>query len=116
MPAVAMRPLGDRLGWRGSRLLVAVLIGLFFTIQLAIPIDRLDSDQAMRFGWQMFSFAHPTPEFSVRTTEGESNVEIDDYVASSRVDVDLIRWLPPHMCAVVDGAIEIKWDEGSLKC
>lgn len=103
-------------GWRSSRLIAGLIIGMFFLVQLSIPVSRLGSDSARRFGWQMYSGAYPPLMFEVTTPEGPVEVDLEDYVVGLRVDVDIVGFLPPHLCEVVVGATRVSWGDGSLEC
>jgi len=103
-------------GWRSSRLIAGLVIGLFVVVQLAVPISRFDSDRAMRFGWQMFSASYPPTNFVVETQDDQVDIELTDFMVDPRADVDVLRWLPPHLCAIIPGAILVTWDGGSHEC
>jgi len=103
--------------WRRSGALALVVIGLFLAVQIAVPVSRIGvHDSARRFGWQMFSTAQETPAFVVITESGAVEVELDDYVAGPRGDVDIDGLLPPHLCNVVSGAVRVTWDSGDHEC
>lgn len=103
--------------WRSSRPVAGLVIALVVVIQLAVPISRFDSDRAMRFGWQMFSASYPPANFVVTTRDGgQVEIDLDDYVVDPRVDVDLVRWLPPHLCQIIPEALGVTWDSGTFEC
>lgn len=102
--------------WRTSRLAAGVIIALFVTIQLAVPIGRLQSDGAQRFGWQMYSAAYHNPTFIVTSDAGDREIDLDEYVAVGRADVDLVTWLPPHLCRLMPEITTVTWEEGSYQC
>jgi hypothetical protein len=94
-----------------------VVIVAFLAVQLAIPISRLGAhESARRFGWQMFSTARETPAFVVNTESGVVEIELDEYMAGARGDVDIVALLPPHLCNVVSGAVRVSWDSGGHEC
>ena len=94
-----------------------VVIVAFLAVQLAIPVSRLGAhESARRFGWQMFSTAQETPAFVVNTESGVVEVELDEYIAGARGDVDIVGLLPPHLCNVVSGAVRVTWDSGEHEC
>jgi len=103
--------------WRTSGALALVVILLFLAVQIAVPVSRLGThESARRFGWQMFSTAQETPAFVVITESGVVEVELDDYMAGPRGDVDIVGLLPSHLCNVVSGAVRVTWDSGDHEC
>lgn len=103
--------------WRTSGALALAVIILFIAFQVTIPVSRIGvHESARRFGWQMFSTARETPAFVVATEEGEAPVELDDYMAGPRGDVDIVGLLPPHLCNVVPGALRVTWESGEFEC
>jgi hypothetical protein len=103
--------------WRASGVAAALGVSIFLVVQLALPILRFgDGDRAQRFGWQMFSTAERAPEFVVETQVGNIDIVLEDYMARVRSDVDIEGQMPPHLCVVVDDAIRVTWDGGSLQC
>jgi hypothetical protein len=104
-------------GWRWNPRLAAVCLGLFLVIQLSIPTVRLliEHDRAERFAWQMFTFATAF-EFTVITADGEQEVDLEDVLARPRADMPIEELVPPHLCATVDGAIRVVWQDGELEC
>lgn len=86
-------------------------------VQLAIPTSRLvGSGHGQRFGWQMFSGSEAFPDFIVVTSSGEQEVSIEDYLLRQRAELDVVGALPPHLCAVVPGAVMVTWEGGSYRC
>lgn len=103
--------------WRRSPVIALLIVSVFLVVQLAIPISRLGHHQpTVRFGWQMFSVAIPAPEFVVATTNGDVSIDLEDYMARVRGDIDIEALLPPHLCQVVQGAIRVTWADGSYEC
>jgi hypothetical protein len=105
-----------RTGWRRSRIVAALAIVLFAAIQIAIPTSRLVSDSSGRFGWQMYSTASPVPQMVVTTEEGRIEVDVRDYLAGPRNEIDLVRHLPTHLCSVIDGAQRVEWEGDAHTC
>jgi hypothetical protein len=95
-----------------------IAISLFLVLQLALPISRIvvHDETALRFGWQMFSTAREAPSFVVETENGQIAIDIADYMAGARGDVDILGPMPPHLCEVVPGAIRVTWDGGEREC
>lgn len=102
--------------WRRNRLAAGLIIGAFVIVQLAVPISRLGAGDPARFGWQMYSSARPSPQFVVETADGDIAVDLDDYLAARRVEIDVSDALPEHLCSVVDGAIRVTWEDGAHEC
>jgi hypothetical protein len=90
---------------------------VFLTLQLALPISRLGPhESARRFGWQMFSIAREDPTFVVETESGQSVVDLNEYMAGARGDVDIVGALPTHLCVVYPGAVRVTWESGAHEC
>ena len=102
--------------WRQSSVVAIIGIGLFLAIQLAIPLARLGSDDAARFGWQMFATVGPPVEFTVHTDSGSELIDLDAYMARVRGDISLEDLLPPHLCNTIDNASSVTWDQSSFEC
>ena len=102
--------------WRLSRVATAVAIVVFLAVQLAIPISRFGDEGARRFGWQMFSSAGQEPHFVVTTSTEELEIDLEDYMAMIRVDVDIAGLMPEHLCSVIPEAIEVDWEDGHHQC
>ena len=81
-----------------QRLILVFCIG-FVAIQLAVPVRQLMAPRLARWGWQMYSVAHPQPVFlSVSASGAETPLDLIEYLASARPDLDLAAMLPPHVC------------------
>ena len=103
-------------GWRTSRVAAVSVIAVFFIVQLAIPISRIGDDDPRRFGWQMFSTSSQAPHFVVTTDTGEVEVDLADYMARVRGDIDIVSLMPPHLCNVIPGAESVSWEGGDFEC
>jgi hypothetical protein len=104
-------------GWRQSGVVALVVIVAFLLIHLAVPIERYGNpDVTARFAWQMFAGFVPAPDFTVVTAHGERQVALDEYMAWPRADIDIVRYLPGHLCDVISGAHSVRWESGSLEC
>lgn len=101
--------------WRSSRKIAAACITIFLIVQLVVPITRFGDESARRFGWQMFSASAASPEFVVTTNSGRVEINLDDYMARVRSDIDIEALLPPHLCSVAL-AREVIWDSSRLAC
>jgi len=103
--------------WRRSKVVALAAIGVFLAVQLAIPMARYgEVDRAQRFGWQMFSIGEQAPRFVVETSTGNREIDLDDYLARVRGDIDIIGLMPAHLCEVIPGAITVTWQDGSHPC
>lgn len=103
--------------WRKNRVVTGAVLLAFLAVQLAIPITRLSSERGERFGWQMYSAVKPAPDFEVISAGGErAAIDLDDYVVSPRLDVDITGHLPQHLCTVIPRAVEVSWEVGSYRC
>ena len=103
--------------WRRSSLVAVIAITIFLLVQIAVPVSRLGvHDNALRFGWQMFSTARETPSFVVITDTGSETIDINEYMAGARGDVDIVGNMPAHLCTVVAGAVRVTWGTGELQC
>lgn len=110
---------GDRMTeWRRSPVVAVVAITLFLTVQIAIPVGRLASEEpaAPRFGWQMFSTYQPEANYVVVTESETIDVDLEEVTARLRADLDLPAWLPPHLCSTIPGALSVGWGEENYRC
>lgn len=103
-------------GWRRASATAVLVVALFLIVQLAVPISRFGDDSTRRFGWQMFSLVRPSPQFVVTTSTGEVEIDLSEYMARVRDDVDVVALLPPHLCLVIRGAENVTWEDGSHQC
>lgn len=107
----------DMTQWRTSHLVAGVVIALFLIVQLTIPIVQAGSDAPERFAWQMFSKGESAPDFVIVLSNGETQpIELADYVAAGRAEIDYDEYMPPHLCSVIPDAVEITWEEGAHRC
>ena len=102
--------------WRRSSTVAVIAVSLFIMVQLAIPLFRVGNQDLQRFGWQMYSSARPSPEFTVYTTTGSETIDLEQYMARIRLDISLEELMPPHLCAVVPGAESVTWDDSVHQC
>lgn len=103
--------------WRRSRFVAGFAVALFLALQLGIPLARLgEGDRTQRFGWQMFTAAEEAPEFVVVTEDSEIEIELLDYLARARADIDIVGSMPAHLCEVVAGAVSVSWQSGEFTC
>lgn len=103
--------------WRTSGVVALLITLVFVGVQLAVPISRIgEHESGRRFGWQMFSTARETPAFVVVTETGELDIEVGEYMAGPRGDIDIVGLLPPHLCGVVTGATRVRWESGEYQC
>lgn len=78
---------------RRRAVLVAVVVGFWVIVQLAVPawqlIDRGSQARPRMFGWQMFShtLTRPAERFLVTTDAGTTEVRVEEIVGSLRREV-----------------------------
>ena len=90
--------------------LARIFFVVFLLIQVTVPAVQLFRPRPARFGWQMFSAIQRPPEFRVRLRSGASlTVDGYRYVGNARGDLDYERFLPPHLCRVVWGAVAVEY-------
>lgn len=110
------QPDGRMSDWRRSKKLAVPIMLVIAMIQLGIPTSLVGAEDQPRFGWQMFSMGDPLPAFEVVKETGSERVDLDDYMARVRDEIDAAALLPPHLCEVVPGATRIVWDKGEWPC
>jgi hypothetical protein len=64
----------------------------------------------------MFSRQAHEVAFSVETASGVEPVDSSPYLAHSRGDIEIERYLPPHLCRVLPDVTKVLWDEGEYDC
>lgn len=85
----------------------------FLVIQLTLLISRLgDTDRASRFGWQMFLRGQRSAKVGRRDHYQRSRGRTRDYVVRTRIEIDILEALPPHLCEATPDAVVVTWDEG----
>lgn len=110
-------PRSPRRDWRRSPTLAIAFAAVWLTIQLAIPLSQLGSDEPSdRFVWRMFTTFVPAVEFTVSTPDGTTSVDLAEIVARLRADLPLKRSVPPHLCRVIEDAVSVSWSNGYHKC
>ena len=82
---------------------------LFLVVQVAVPAWQLRGPRPARFGWQMYAGAALAPKVTVINRDGSTSVaQVDQYIVRLRDDLDLVRYLPPAICART-GAVAIRY-------
>lgn len=103
-------------GWSARQVAIGVIVVAYLAVHLVIPALQLrlkwETGYAQPFGWQMFSDARDWPEFVVVTSDGKSvsferGRQLDAVMRVRRSDLDVERFVPPHLCAVVPGAVRV---------
>ena len=103
--------------WRQSRSIAGFAVVLFLLVQVGIPLTRLgEGDRTLRFGWQMFTAAEEAPEFVVVTPDDQIEIELLDYLARARADIDIVGSMPAHLCTVFPEAVLVTWQSGEFTC
>jgi hypothetical protein len=73
---------------------------VFLGAQIAVPAWQLTRPRPARFGWQMYAGGARASHFAAVGRDGSvTAVALDEYVVRSRDDLDLVRYLPPAVCA-----------------
>lgn len=102
--------------WRRSRGIAALAVGMFLTVQLAIPINRVASGAPERFGWQMFSKARDPIELSIEKPTGFETVDLEEVLARVRLDMDLEALVPSFLCDTDTSIVAVIWNGERLRC
>jgi hypothetical protein len=91
--------------WNARSLAAACVFCGFLAVQVVVPALRLDSPDISRFGWQMFAKAQPRELFVVHHRTGVvDTVDVSDFLARHRADLELTATLPAHLCSRVPAA------------
>lgn len=84
---------------------------VFLGVQLAVPAWQLTRPRPARFGWQMYAGAAQATEFLAVDRDGSQRAApLDEYIVRLRDDLDLLRFLPPAICART-GAVAVRYRE-----
>jgi 23S rRNA U2552 (ribose-2'-O)-methylase RlmE/FtsJ len=90
------------ISWTSKNKLALVIIVLFLSIQIGVPLARLWSPRPARFGWHMWSTVPPRLEIDLVMRDGSSQpANLRPYVAQARGELDLDNSLPPHLCRML---------------
>jgi hypothetical protein len=85
----------------------------FLVVQVAVPSWRLTQPRPARFGWQMYAGAPRASAFAAVGRDGTvTPVALEEYVVRLRDDLDLLRYLPPAICART-GAASVRYRDGA---
>ena len=103
--------------WRRTPRLAIAFITIWLLIQLVVPLSAVSGDAPPgRFVWRMFSTSEHPPEYSVFTPDANTPVDLAQITARLRADLPFDRFVPQHVCAVVDDAVRVSWDGGDYEC
>jgi hypothetical protein len=81
----------------------------FLAVQVVVPSWQLTQPPPARFGWQMYAAGARASEFAVVGRDGSvTPVALGEYIARQRDDLDLLRFLPPTLCART-GAVAVRY-------
>jgi hypothetical protein len=81
----------------------------FLCLQVLVPAWQLTQPRPARFGWQMYAAGPRAAAFAAIGRDGAvTEIALDDYVIRSRDDLDLLRYLPPAICART-GAMAVRY-------
>jgi hypothetical protein len=82
---------------------------LFLVVQVAVPLWQLTRPRPARFGWQMYAGSAQAVEFTAIGRDGVTTpAPLDQYIIRPRDDLDLLRYVPPAICART-GAVAVRY-------
>jgi hypothetical protein len=85
----------------------------FLVIQIVVPSWQLTKPRPARFGWQMYAAGAPAAEFAAVGRDGSvTSVALEEYVVRRRDDLDVLRHLPPAICART-GAAAVRYRDAA---
>ena len=85
----------------------------FLAVQIGMPAWQLTRTRPSRFGWQMYAARAQASSFAAVARDGTvTPVALDDYILRRRDDLDLLRFLPPAICART-GAAAIRYRDAA---
>jgi hypothetical protein len=89
--------------WTTKSVAAMMFFALYLLVQIGVPLARLRAPRPARFGWQMFSAVNQQrARFTLVMRDGTKQpVNLSQYVALSRGELELEKALPPHLCRVV---------------
>lgn len=80
----------------------------YLAIQIVVPLVGLTAARPARFGWQMYSWPVEMGRYVVVDAQGEkSSVDPEPYLPRLRAEISYAKWLPTHLCQVIDGATAV---------
>ena len=87
----------------------------FLVVQVVVPSWQLTRPRPARFGWQMYAAGARASEFAVVGRDGSvTTVALEEYIVRRRDDLDVLRYLPPAICARTGAAAVRYRDAASL--
>jgi hypothetical protein len=90
--------------------LAATFVVVWLAVQVAVPlVQRLTTEGARPFSWQMFSRRVDPPRFKVVDADGSEH-EVkgwESHFGRFRREVDFGRHVPPFLCQSEPGAVAI---------
>ena len=85
----------------------------FLAVQILVPSWQLTKPRPARFGWQMYAAGAPASEFSVVGRDGSvTSIALEEYIVRTRDDLDVLRYLPPAICART-GAASVRYRDAA---
>ena len=95
--------------WTGRRAAVAAFVVAYVAVQVVVAALAWPGPRLARFGWQMYAKPAFWPSFAVVRTDGTvQEAAPAEYMGYVRLEVDVERFLPPHLCRVVPGAAAVR--------
>ena len=84
-----------------ARTATIVVIAAFMVLAVAIPTVALLSPRPARFGWQMYSVAHPAPRAWLQASDGSTReYDLADKLAVLRADVPDAAGVGRQLCMI----------------
>ena len=85
----------------------------FLLVQVVLPSWQLTRPRPARFGWQMYAAGAPASAFAVVGRDGSvTPVALEEYIVRRRDDLDVLRYLPPAICART-GAAAVRYRDAA---
>jgi hypothetical protein len=85
----------------------------FLVVQILVPSWQLTKPRPARFGWQMYAAGTPASEFSAVGRDGSvTSIALEEYIVRRRDDLDVLRYLPPAICART-GAAAVRYRDAA---
>ena len=87
----------------------------FLVVQILVPTCQLTQPRPARFGWQMYAAGARASAFTLVHENGSTTpVRLEEYIVRRRDDLDLIRFLPPAICARAD-AVTVRYRDAGRR-
>ncbi|MDX1632661.1 MAG: hypothetical protein R3234_12400 [Thermoanaerobaculia bacterium] len=96
--------------WNPRRIVEATVFLLFLAgVQVLLPLSRLPTDRAVRFGWHMYAHGPEPVVFYVLGPDGdETRFTEGGFFARNRPEIRAERWIPEVLCRKIPEALRIR--------